>query len=135
MYHLVCPAKYRRDIFRVEVEKTLKEVCIEIGKWYEINFLEIGADEDHVHFLVQGISVLAPERIVQIIKGITAKEIFKRHPEVKKKLWGGRLWSGGYYMNTVGRYGNEKVIKEYIANQGGHHRMIYQGQLELFDRK
>ena len=50
MYHLVCPAKYRRDVFSVEVEKTLKLTCIEISKWYEISYLEIGVDDDHVHF-------------------------------------------------------------------------------------
>ena len=125
LYHLVCPAKYRRDIFSVEVEKTLKEVCLEIGKWYEINFVEIGADEDHVHFLMQSVPMMLPQRLVQITKSITAKEVLKRHPEVKKKIWGGKFWTSGYYMNTVGRYGKEKVIKEYIEKQGGRHRPIY----------
>ena len=76
---------------------------------------------------------MLPKRIVQITKSITAREIFQRHPEVKRKLWGGHFWTSGYYMNTVGQYGNEKVIKDYVAQQGKEYRRIFRGQLELFD--
>ena len=75
LYHLVCPAKYRRNIFSKEVEATLKEVCLQLGEIYEIVFVEIGSDEDHVHFLVQGVPIMAPSRMVQIIKSITSKEL------------------------------------------------------------
>ena len=134
LYHLVCPAKYRRDIFSEEVEKTLKDTCLDISRRYELSYIEIGSDEDHVHFLMQSVPVIAPQRLVQITKSITAREIFRRHPEVKRKLWGGHIWTSGYYMNTVGQYGNEKVIKEYIEKQDGKYRQLYRGQLELFDR-
>jgi REP element-mobilizing transposase RayT len=53
LYHFVCPAKYRRSIFVGEVVKTLVEVCSEIEEAYDIRFEEIGADINHVHFLVQ----------------------------------------------------------------------------------
>ena len=89
LYHIVCPAKYRQKIFTKRVEQSLQNICIEIGKRYEIHFVEIGADEDHVHFLVQSVPVMSPSRIVQIIKSITAKKIFKHHLEVKKLFWGG----------------------------------------------
>ena len=134
LYHLVCPAKYRRKVFTESVEKSLKEICVGIAERYEIYFVEIGSDEDHVHFLLQSIPVMPPERAVKIIKGITAKEIFQRHPEVRRQLWGGHFWTSGYYMNTVGAAGNEKVIKEYVERQGGQYRQIFRGQLELFDR-
>ena len=55
MYHLVCPAKYRRVVFDEEVDAVLKEVCLDIAQRYEIVFLEIGTDKDHVHFLVQSV--------------------------------------------------------------------------------
>ena len=55
LYHIVCPAKYRRKVFTEEVEITLKTVCYEISERFEINFVEIGADKDHVHFLIQSI--------------------------------------------------------------------------------
>jgi len=118
MYHIVCPAKYRRVVFSKEVDQKLKQTCMEISKRYEINFLEIGTDNDHVHFLVQSVPTYSPKKIVQIIKSITAREIFAACPEVKKKLWGGEFWSDGYFVNTVGKHGNEEVIKKYIQSQG-----------------
>ena len=133
LYHIVCPSKYRRKIFIDEVEKTLKEVCIEISKRYEITFIEIGNDEDHVHYLVQGVPIESPKAIVQTIKSITAREIFRLHPEVKKMLWGGQIWASGYYINTVGQYGNEKVIREYVENQGRQYKQIHRSQLNMFD--
>ena len=133
LYHIVCPAKYRRKVFTEEVEHTLKEVSMGIGERHEMHFVEIGADEDHVHFLIQSVPTYSPQRIVQIVKSITAKEIFRLHPEVKKKLWGGKFWTSGYYANTLGQYGNEKAIKEYVRKQGRIYRQIHRGQLTLFD--
>ena len=132
LYHIVCPTKYRRKVFSKEVVETLKDVCIGISERYEIYFIEIGADEDHIHFLVQSVPVIAPKRIVEIIKSLTAREIFKRHPEVKKMLWGGNFWTSGYYMNTVGHYGSEEVIKKYVQNQGKEYTKIHDMQLSLF---
>ncbi len=97
------------------------------------HFVEIGVDEDHVHFLVQSVPVRSPKEIVQLIKSITGKEIFKRHPEVKKILWGGHIWTSGYYVNTVGRYGNEAAIANYVKSQGRQYQQIHRDQLGLFD--
>ena len=133
IYHVVCPTKYRRKTFSKPVETTLKETCKEISKRYETNFIEIGNDEDHVHFLVQSVPMTSPKSLVQTIKSITAREIFKIHPEVKKLLWGGHIWTSGYYVNTVGQYGNEKLIREYVESQGRKYRQIYKGQMKLFD--
>lgn len=134
LYHYVCPAKYRRVVFTVAVDQTLKEVCIEIAKRYEIIFIEIGADADHVHFLIQSVPMQSPTRIIQTVKSITAKEIFQKHPEVKQKLWGGEFWSKGFYVNTVGMHGNENTIKEYVKGQGREkeYKKIHSQQLGLF---
>ena len=118
MYHIVCPAKYRKVVFNAEVDKVLKRVCLEISIRYEIEFLEIGTDKDHVHFLVQSVPMYSPTKIVTIIKSITARKIFKEVPEVKKQLWGGEFWSKGFYMSTVGKHGNEDMIAHYVKNQG-----------------
>ena len=98
-----------------------------------MHFVEIGTDEDHVHFLVQSVPKLSPSSIAQITKSVTAKEIFVRHPEVRKILWGGRFWTSGFYANTVGQYGNEKAIREYVRKQGRTYHQIHRGQLVLFD--
>lgn len=118
MYHIVCPAKYRRAVFTKEVDQILREVCLEIAKRYEIIFLEIGVDEDHVHFLVQSVPRYSPKKIVQIIKSITAREIFRKAPEVKKQLWGGQFWTDGYFVSTVGKHGDEEMIANYVKKQG-----------------
>jgi REP-associated tyrosine transposase len=118
MYHIVCPAKYRKVIFSEEADKLLKEICIEIEKRYEIYFLEIGADKNHVHFFVQSVPTYSPKKIVQIIKSITAREMFEKMPEIKEKLWGGEFWSKGYFINTVGKHGGEENVAKYVRNQG-----------------
>ena len=111
MYHIVCRSKYRRTVFSATVDAKLKEICDEIQKRYEITFLEIGSDADDVHFLVQSVPMYSPKQMAQIIKSITAREIFKACPEVKKYLWGGKFWSEGYFVSTVGAHGNEQMIK------------------------
>jgi len=132
-YHLVCPAKYRRKVFIEQVEGTLKETCIGISERYEIHFVEIGADENHIHFLIQSVPDKSPSEIVRIVKSLTAREIFIRHPEVKKLLWGGHIWTSGYYVNTVGAIGNENAIKTYVQNQGSSYKQIHREQLRLFE--
>ncbi len=132
LYHFVCPAKYRREVFTEEVEDTLKKVCVGISERYEINFVEIGADENHVHFLIQSVPTYSPKKVIQTIKSITAIRIFEFHPEVKQKLWGGKFWTSGYYVNTVGQYGNVEMIKTYVENQGKEYKQLYTGQMALF---
>ena len=139
MYHFVFPTKYRRVVIDEEVDKVIKETCIEISKRYEVEFLEIGTDKDHVHFLVQSVPNYSPTQIVKIIKSITAREVFAKCPEVKKKLWGGNLWSSGYYVATVSEHGNEGVIANYVKNQGNEYKKLFrsegvEGQITLFDK-
>ena len=133
LYHYVCPAKYRRVIFDDSVDKILIQTCKEIGRRYEINIVEIGTDGDHVHFLIQSIPMLAPTTIAKIIKSITAREIYRLCPQVKKKLWGGNIWSAGYFVSTVGKNGNEEQIKNYVQSQGKEYSRLYKGQLKLFE--
>ena len=135
IYHFVCPAKYRRIVFGEEVEKVLRETCLEIEKRYEIKFIEIGADRDHVHFLVQSVPTYSAKKIIQTIKSITAREIFARVPEVKTQLWGGEFWTDGYYVSTVSQHGNEETIRRYVEEQGieEDYRQIHADeQLKLF---
>ena len=119
VYHFVTPVKYRRLAITEEVEGSLKQICVGIELRYEwIRFLEVGADSDHVHWLVQSTPEYSPTRIITTIKSITAKRIFAEHPEVKKVLWGGSFWSGGYFVSSVGKHSSENVIRDYVKNQG-----------------
>lgn len=133
MYHMVFPAKYRKVIFDGEVDGELKAVCLDIEKRYQMNFLEIGSDKDHVHFLIQSVPTYSVTKIVTIIKSISAREVFRRCPQVKKQLWGGELWTDGYYASTVSKHGNEEVISKYVKEQGSEYQKIYSNyQLSLF---
>lgn len=118
LYHIVFPVKYRKKTITDEVEKSIKDICDGIEVGYEIKFIEIGLDLDHIHFLIQGIPSMSITQMIKIIKSITSKEIFKRHPQTKQQLWGGNLWTSGYYVNTVGEYANREVIINYVKNQG-----------------
>ncbi len=133
IYHVVFPAKYRRVVFDEDVDSVVKEVCLEIEKRYQVKFLEIGSDKDHIHFLLQTVPTYSVTKIVTIIKSITAREVFARCPQVRKKLWGGEFWTDGYFANTVGRQGNESTIGNYVKKQGQKYHKLYQGrQLSLF---
>ena len=120
MYHFVCVAKYRRLVLTDDVDEILRATCLEIEKRYEIRFLEIGIEKDHVHFLIQSVPTYSPTVIVTKVKSITAREIFFQVPSVKQQLWGGEFWSDGYFVSTVGEHANEDVIRQYIKNQGKH---------------
>lgn len=133
LYHLVFPVKYRRKAIDQPISETIKQVCLDIEQSYEVGFIEIGTDNDHVHFLVQGIPNMSVTKIVTIIKSVTAIEIFRQHKEIKKFLYGGNFWTSGYYANSVGLYGNKDVIQRYVQNQGKNYTQIYQNQLNLFD--
>ena len=135
LYHIVCPAKYRRIVFSEEVDQVLKAVCLEIAQRYEITFIEIGTDRDHVHFLVQSVPTYSPTKIVRIIKSLTAREIFARVPTVKKQLWGGEFWSDGYSVSTVGQHGTEDTVRRYVKQQGRdkEYSQLHTQQPRLFD--
>jgi REP element-mobilizing transposase RayT len=114
IYHLVFPAKYRRVVFDEQVDEVLREICLDIENRCQMKFLEIGTDQDHIHFLVQSVLTYRVANLVKMIKSLNAREIYKRCPQVKKKLWGGEFWSDGYFASTVGRHGNEETISSYV---------------------
>jgi REP element-mobilizing transposase RayT len=121
MYHMVCAAKYRRVVMSAHVDEVLRQTCLEIEKRWELKFLEIGLDREHVHFLIQTVPSYSPSRMVQIVKSVIAREVFAKVPGVKGKLWGGAFWGEGYFVNTVGQHGSEKVIAAHVQGQGGRY--------------
>ena len=133
IYHLVLPAKYRRAVIDEQVDSVLKDVCLEIEKRYQIRFLEIGTDADHVHFLVQSVPTYSVTKIVTLVKSLTAREIFRQCPHVKKQLWGGEFWTDGYFASTVSKQGDENTIANYVKKQGQTYEKLHENrQLKLF---
>ena len=93
-YHLMFVVKYRKDLFLNERYITcMKQVLQDLEQRYFLTTETIGFDEDHVHMLMQAAPRYSPSRVVQIVKSITARELFKRSPEIKEELWGGEFWS------------------------------------------
>ena len=108
-------------------------MCLEIEKRYQVRFLEIGTDKDHVHFLVQSVPTYSVTKIVTLLKSLTAREIFRQCPQVKKQLWGGEFWTDGYFASTVGKHGNENTIASYVKAQDNTYDKLHENyQLTLF---
>ena len=77
----VCPAKYRKKVFTAAIAATLQEVCVGISQRYEVCFIEIGCDADHVHILIQTVPRLSPKQSVHMVKSIPAREVLGNIPK------------------------------------------------------
>ena len=125
--------KYRKRLLNYEITTFLKNTCSEIGDRYSFEFDAIGCDGDHVHLFVGAEPKNSPSRVMQIIKSITARRIFKEFPEIKKQLWGGELWSDGGYIGTVGDGTTSDIIKNYVQNQGNKEEKQAYMQMRIID--
>ena len=112
-----------------EITNKVKALAEEISERYEIEFEKIGCDKNHIHVLCSFHPKYSIGEVVRKYKSITARELFKEFPWIKRELWGGEFWSDGYYAATVGERGNWQVVEKYIENQGKNLEME---QLRLF---
>jgi len=117
-YHIVFPVKYRKALIDSGITKTIKETIKEIEERYSIEIEQLGCDSDHIHILCGAHPKYAPGQIVRVVKSITARELFKEHPGLKKELWGGEFWTDGYYVGTVGEKVSWSVVENYVRKQG-----------------
>jgi putative transposase len=117
MYHFVWIPKYRKRIFFEPYGSALKTIIEKICYDYDIELAELEIPEDHIHMIVVTEPKRSPSDIMRIVKSISAKEFFKRYPDIKKRhFWGGKLWTQSYFVETTGN-ANEKIIREYVKNQ------------------
>ena len=129
-YHIVFPVKYRKALLRGDIERSLYEISKGIEERYDLEIEKLGADNDHIHLLCSFHPKYGIGQTVNLYKNVTAKQLFRRHPELRKELWGGEFWSDGYYAATVGERGNWDVVKNYITQQGKKPEDV---NLRLFD--
>ncbi len=115
-YHFCYIPKYRKMVLQSGIEKALWKLNEQIAQHYDMTILEQEIMPDHVHLLVSAPPRLAPSRIVQIFKSISARELFKQFPDLKKKYWGGKLWTPSYFVETVGTKKLD-TVKDYIQKQ------------------
>ena len=132
-YHIVFPVKYRKALLTDEIPLAITEIAREIGERYDIDFEKIGTDGNHIHLLVSFPPKHSGSAVVRIFKSITARELFRRFPALKKDLWGGEFWSDGFYLATVSERGNWKVVEQYVQQQGKTGKTMGESpQLRLF---
>ena len=113
-YHLVWAPKYRKWILKEKLRDTVKKLFEEILKARDCEIEEMEIAEDHVHIFTSIPPKYSVGEMVRVLKSVSAKEIFQRHPEVKKELWGGEFWEDGYFVRTVGDKVTSEIIKKYI---------------------
>ena len=129
-YHMVWIPKYRKWILRGDIKRSVEELFREIMENMEIEVMEMEVAKEHIHLFVSIPPKYSVGEVVRKMKSISAKEIFRRHPEVKRELWGGEFWSDGYFVRTVGDKVTSDVIKKYIKYH--RHDETKVDQLELF---
>ena len=78
--------------------------------------------EDHVHVFLEAPPRYSPSEVVQIMKSISGREVFKKFPELRKQLWAGELWNDGYFVRSVGDKVTSEMIRRYIKYQ--HHEQL-----------
>ena len=117
-YHIVFPVKYRKALLSEEVVGIIVDTAKGISERYDIEMEAIGCDRDHIHLLCTAHPKISLGQIVRVFKSITAREIFRRKPEVRQELWGGEFWTDGYYVGTVGERGNWRAVENYVESQG-----------------
>jgi len=134
MYHFVWIPKYRHKVFCEPYGEVLKGIIKKIGYDYNIDIVELEIPVNHLHMFVRGDPKMAPSDVMQIIKSISAREFFRRYPEIKKRyFWGGKLWTQSYFIETIGN-ANEEVIRAYVQGQLKEHKKkeSIPQQLDLF---
>lgn len=115
-YHLVWCVKYRHKVLFGNAEKRLKELLYKVAKENKITIVTMETDKDHIHLLVECTPQSYIPSVMKALKGITARQLLKEFPELKKKLWGGHLWNPSYFVATVSE-NTEEQIKDYIKGQ------------------
>jgi putative transposase len=117
-YHIVFPVKYRKALLDELTVQFIKATAHQISKRYDLTIEELGCDTNHIHLLCSFHPKYGGGQIVRLFKSITARELFKQFPNLKKELWGGEFWSDGYYLATISERGTIKTLEQYIRNQG-----------------
>jgi len=128
-YHLVWTPKYRKELLIGEVAEATKELLGEIAEAYDMEIDTLEVMEDHVHLFVSCPPRYSPARVMQILKSVSARELFARFPWLRRKLWGGELWGDGYFVRSVGDQVTAEIIRRYVRYQKSARNI----QLELWD--
>lgn len=115
-YHIVWCVKYRHDILQGQIDTDVKEILKQIALDNYITIFEMESDKDHIHLLIDCKPQHYIPSVVKAFKGVSARLLFKKHPALKNRLWGGHLWNPSYFVATVSE-NTEEQVRNYIQNQ------------------
>ena len=116
-YHLVWVTNYRKVIFTtLNRREAMMEMLSLIAENNDMTILESEVMEDHIHLVVSFPPNKSISTVMKALKGASAREWFQQFPETKKELWKGSLWSGNYFVSTVGNVSKE-VVMQYVQDQ------------------
>lgn len=115
-YHIVWCTKYRKKVLNKSIEQSVKEILKQIALEHKFSIVTMETAQDHIHLLVDCSPQHYIPNIMKSLKGISARHMFKFHPELREVLWGGFLWNPSYYVGTVSET-TEEQIKRYINSQ------------------
>ena len=113
-----------------EIGDYVKEIFGRIAEEYGFTIDTMEVIGDHVHVFMEAPPRYSPARVVQIMKSISAREVFKKFPRLRKQLWAGELWSDGYFVRSVGDAVTSDIIRRYIEYQTTHDPDVL--QLSMF---
>jgi len=114
-YHVIFCPKYRFRILRGEIGQKIRDWIRKICDWKGVDIEEGHISMDHVHLVLSIPPKYAVSEVIGTIKGRVAIRIFKEVPEMRKRYWGRRFWSRGYFVSTIGV--NERIIRQYLQKQ------------------
>lgn len=115
--HLVFVTKYRRGVFTKEILDDLRGIFSGVCNDFAAELVEFDGEDDHVHLLVNYHPKVAVSALVNSLKGVSSRMIRQnKYPTIRKKLWGGALWSPSYFAGSCGG-APISVIRHYIEQQ------------------
>ena len=113
---MVFVTKYRYGVLTPEALKSLQEIFDRVCRDFESELIEVNGEEDHVHLLVHYPPKVAVSRLVNSLKGVSSRLLKKKHPELEKKYWKGKLWSPSYFAGSCGG-ASISIIRQYVEQQ------------------
>ncbi|MBU2616560.1 MAG: IS200/IS605 family transposase [Nanoarchaeota archaeon] len=108
-------------MFRKLEYQNLVSACIRrAASLHQIKIIELNVQSEHVHCIVSFEFVLSASRVLQILKGLSAKLFFGYHAKARLRYPRGHLWSREKFISSVG-FVQLDVVQNYIRTQGIHH--------------
>ena len=121
MFHLEWCTKYRYKMFKKFEYRNLISACIRrAASLHQIEIMELNVQPEHVHCVVSVEFRLSVSKVLQILKGCSAKLFFEHHEKALLRYPKRHLWSPGKFGSSVG-FVQLDVVRSYVKNQDSHH--------------